>query len=59
MKSTPFNPLPDEVDLLLDAFFAVAADSTIHYASMGAEQVLGYPPEELIGKKNAGSGASR
>lgn len=51
MKIVPFNPLPDEVDLLLDAFFAVAADSTIHYASMGAEQVLGYPPEELIGKK--------
>ena len=51
MKSTSVNPLSDEVDLLLDAFFAVAADSTIHYASMGAEQVLGYPPEELIGKK--------
>lgn len=51
MKSTPFNPLPDEVDLLLDAFFAVGEDSTIHYASMGAEQVLGYQSEELIGKK--------
>lgn len=51
MKSVPFNPLPDEVDLLLDAFFAVGEDSTIHYASMGAEQVLGYRPEELVGKK--------
>ncbi len=51
MKSITFNPLPDEVDLLLDAFFAVGEDSTIHYASLGAEKVLGYKPEELIGKK--------
>lgn len=51
MKSTPFNPLPEEIDLLLDAFFAVGSDSTIHYASKGAEIVLGYPPEELVGIK--------
>lgn len=51
MKSISFNPLPDDIDLLLDAFFAVELDSTIQYASMGAELVLGYRPEELIGKK--------
>lgn len=51
MKSITFNPLPDDIDLLLDAFFAVAPDSTIQYASMGVEQVLGYKPDELIGKK--------
>lgn len=51
MKSVSFNPLSDAVDLLLDAFFAVGEDSTIYYASMGAEQVLGYRPEELVGKK--------
>ncbi len=51
MKSISFNPLPDDIDLLLDAFFAVEPDSTIQYASMGSELVLGYKPEELIGKK--------
>lgn len=51
IKTHIFNPLPTEVDLLLDAFFAVAEDSTIRYASKGAEQVLGYTAEELIGRK--------
>lgn len=51
MKSITFNPFPDDLDLLLDAFFAVEADSTIQYASTGAELVLGYKPEELIGKQ--------
>ncbi len=51
MKSIAFNPFSDELDLLLDAFFAVESDSTIQYASTGAEMVLGYKPEELIGKK--------
>ncbi|MEX1199809.1 MAG: diguanylate cyclase [Methylophaga sp.] len=51
MKSITFNPFPDDLDLLLDAFFAVEQDSTIQYASTGAEIVLGYKPEELIGKK--------
>ncbi len=51
MKSITFNPFPDDLDLLLDAFFAVEPDSTIQYASTGAELVLGYKPEELIGTK--------
>ncbi len=51
MKSITFNPLPDDLDLLLDAFFAVEPDSTIQYASTGVELALGYTPEELIGKQ--------
>lgn len=51
MKSINFNPFPDDLDLLLDAFFAVEPDSTIQYASTGTELVLGYKPEELIGKQ--------
>lgn len=41
---------PNFVDLLLDAVFMVDAYGRIHYVNAACERILGYTPEEMVGK---------
>ncbi|WP_407277859.1 diguanylate cyclase [Aromatoleum evansii] len=43
--------LPDIVDLLLDAVFLVDTDGRIVYVSAACERMLGYTPQEMIGRE--------
>ncbi|PWG63880.1 sensor domain-containing protein [Spiribacter halobius] len=44
-------PLEQVLDLLLDAVCAVDAQGRFVFVSAAAEQVFGYPPEEMLGRK--------
>ncbi|NMF87525.1 GGDEF domain-containing protein [Aromatoleum petrolei] len=43
--------LPSLVDLLLDAVFLVDSDGRIAYVSAACERMLGYTPQEMIGRE--------
>ncbi|MGZ3182952.1 MAG: diguanylate cyclase domain-containing protein [Telluria sp.] len=50
MELTPLVPLPDVLDLVLDTVVVVDADGHFLYLSPSCERLLGYRPEELIGR---------
>lgn len=52
MPATPRPPpLPDLVNLLLDAVFLVDAGGCVVYANAACERMFGYTPDEFIGRR--------
>jgi len=50
MDNKNYTPPANFIDLLIDAVFAVDADANVVFASAACERILGYTPQELIGK---------
>lgn len=50
MGQTPHAPLPDFLDLLLDAVFLVDTQGRVVDVSAACERIFGYRPEEMIGR---------
>lgn len=52
MPATPRPPpLPDLVNLLLDAVFLVDAGGCVVYANAACERMFGYAPDEFVGRR--------
>jgi diguanylate cyclase (GGDEF)-like protein/PAS domain S-box-containing protein len=49
MNATPYGPLANVIDLLLDAICVVDADGRFVFVSAAFERVFGYTPAEVIG----------
>ncbi len=50
MGTKTYTPPASFIDLLIDAVFAVDADSRIVFASAACERIFGYTPQEMVGK---------
>ncbi|HEV2609833.1 MAG TPA: diguanylate cyclase [Noviherbaspirillum sp.] len=50
MNVKTYDGLPDFADLLLDAVFMVDVHGCILYVNAASERILGYKPEEMIGR---------
>lgn len=50
MNTTSPGPIPNVVDLLLDAVFMVDVQGRVVHVSAACERIFGYTPEELTGK---------
>ncbi|HET8598397.1 MAG TPA: PAS domain-containing protein, partial [Castellaniella sp.] len=46
MRTKPYTPDANFIDLLIDAVFAVDTDARVVFASAACERIFGYTPEE-------------
>lgn len=49
MRTKPYTPDANFIDLLIDAVFAVDTDARVVFASAACERIFGYTPEEMVG----------